>query len=85
MQGTSRSERVFHPGEAVPESGVYTVAHSHHRQNHTATIFKGEYFPECGRCGRNVRFSLERVAAQIGDDIDFRQSCSEGAPSDGKP
>jgi len=73
MQGASKAEQVFQPGEVVPESGVYTVVHVDHRQRHSATIFKGERFPQCTRCGPGVRFALARRAVLISEDLDFKQ------------
>ena len=73
MQGTSRAEQSFKPGETVSESGVYTVVHDGHRQKHSATIFKGEKFPQCARCGDNVRFVLLRPSTLISEDVDFKQ------------
>ncbi len=73
MQGTSQAEEVFQPGDEVPESGVYSVRHHLHRENHIATIFKGERFPACARCGNAVRFVLTRRASRILEDADFSQ------------
>ena len=73
MQGAPKAEQVFHPGEVVPESGVYTVVHDHHRPRHQATIFQGDSFPPCARCGNAVRFALLRPAAVISEDDDFKQ------------
>jgi len=73
MQGTSKAEQSFKPGDAVTESGVYTVVHDRHRQKHSATIFKGHKFPLCARCGEKVRFLLLRPSALISEDIDFKQ------------
>ena len=73
MQGTSKAEQSFKPGEAVTKSGVYTVVHDRHRQKHSATIFKGEKFPLCARCGEKVRFILLRPSALISEDVDFKQ------------
>jgi len=73
MQGTSKAEQSFKPGEAVTESGVYTVVHDRHRQKHSATIFKGEKFPSCARCGEKVRFILLRPSTLISEDVDFKQ------------
>ncbi len=61
------------PGEPVPETGVYRVMHQVHRAEHHATLFRGEQFPRCGRCGDEVRFRLVGKAAAIGDDSDFRK------------
>ena len=76
MQGASKAEQVFQPGEVVPESGVYTVVHKDHRQRHSATIFKGDRFPQCARCGNGVRFMLARPAILISEDLDFTQLSS---------
>lgn len=73
MQGASKAEQLFQPGEEAPESGVYAVTHEQHREKHSATIFKGECFPQCARCGRNVRFLLLRRSALISEDVDFKQ------------
>ena len=82
MQGASKAEQHFQPGETVPKSGVYTVLHYQHRLQHPATIFKGDRFPQCTRCGTAVRFVLARSAALISEDIDFKASSAkaEGAP-----
>jgi len=77
MQGVSRAEQHFQPGEVVPESGVYTVLHDGHRERHSATIFKGGRFPRCARCGTAVRFVLARSAALISEDTDFKPSSAK--------
>ena len=74
MQGASRAEQVYKPGEEVPETGVYTVIHDQHRASHVATIFKGKCFPSCARCGLLVQFVLVRPATPIGEDSDFQQT-----------
>jgi hypothetical protein len=71
MQGTSQAEEVYKPGDEVPESGVYSIRHYLHRENHSATIFKGERFPRCAHCGNAVRFVLVRRAGRIIEDADF--------------
>jgi hypothetical protein len=76
MQSASKAEQVFQPGDAVPESGVYTVVHDGHRDRHPATIFHGTRFPQCARCGKAVRFVLARPAALISEDVDFKQGSS---------
>jgi len=73
MEGASKAEQIFKSGEAVQESGVYTVIHDAHRPSHAATIFKGERFPSCAHCGLQVRFVLVRPAALISEDSDFQQ------------
>lgn len=73
MQGATKGEQSFQPGDLVPESGVYAVVHDQHRQRHSATIFKGRHFPPCARCGDRVRFLLLQRATLILDDVDFKQ------------
>ena len=73
MQGAPKAEQVFQPGDVVPESGVYTILHAHHRERHSATVFKGDRFPLCARCGMGVRFLLARPATLISEDLDFKQ------------
>jgi hypothetical protein len=73
MQGASQAEQVYKAGDEVPESGVYTVRHHLHRENHSATVFKGELFPRCVHCGTAVRFVLARRATRILEDADFKQ------------
>jgi len=77
MQGTSQAEQVFKSGDEAPESGVYTVRHHIHRENHSVTVFKGERFPVCRNCGPEVRFVLFRPAARILEDSDFQQGPSD--------
>lgn len=72
MQGATQAEQVFQPGDLVPESGVYAVAHEEHRPRHFATIFKGVRFPGCAQCKEKVRFTLARPAAPIAEDTDFK-------------
>lgn len=41
-----------HPGETVPESGIYRVAHNvrHISAAHEVTVIKGRRFPTCRQC-----------------------------------
>lgn len=80
MQGASKAEQAFKAGDHAPESGVYTVVHADHRRAHAATIFKGERFPVCGKCGDKVRFVLYRPAALISEDLDFHEGGSPDKP-----
>ncbi len=64
-------EKVYKPGDSVPQSGVYRVVHGHHRPDHEATLLKGGQFPRCLHCGENVRFHLQRASTSIQDDSDF--------------
>lgn len=72
------AEQVFRPGESVPESGLYLVAHGRHRPDHEATLFQGEQFPVCVQCEHQVRFRLLRAATPITNDSDFRQRKARG-------
>ncbi len=73
MHGASKAEKVFRAGDLAPDSGVYSVVHEDHRPTHAATVFKGERFPACSRCGDRVRFVLSRPAVLISEDLDFLQ------------
>ena len=53
--------RRFLSGEAVPQSGIYKVAHSQHRLPHEVTVLSGQIFPPCAKCGNAVIFKLLRV------------------------
>jgi hypothetical protein len=63
--GVSRQEpvkqggKVFKPGDPIPESGIYTVTHTH-RMLHEITLIEGQKFPICAKCETAVRFSLRR-------------------------
>jgi|SRR5215831_5230018 len=51
----------FATGATVPASGIYVVAHAHHRLTAEVALFKGETFPKCGRCHEVVHFRILRV------------------------
>lgn len=72
------AEQVYRPGDSVPESGLYLVAHGSHRPDHEATLFQGEQFPACAQCEQQVRFRLLRGAIPISSDSDFRQRKARG-------
>ena len=74
MQGPSAARQSYKSGELAEQSGVYNVLHEEHRNQHLATVFKGQRFPACARCGDRVRFVLIRPAAVIDEDADFQQS-----------
>ena len=63
--------RVFAPGERVPQSGVYRVRHRDHREDHPVQALKGEIFPECRKCRREVRFQLWMEADHMTHDWDL--------------
>ncbi|HYX52714.1 MAG TPA: hypothetical protein VE783_04635 [Candidatus Limnocylindrales bacterium] len=81
MQGPSAARQSFKSGEVAEQSGVYNVVHDQHRGQHLATVFKGQKFPSCARCGDRVRFLLVRPAALIAEDSDFQQGSSENPKS----
>jgi CheY-like chemotaxis protein len=53
---TQFPESRYKPGQVVPETGVYRVLHSRHRSPHESTLWEGEKFPACKKCGDDVRF-----------------------------
>jgi len=61
----------FKPGDKVPQSGIYQVAHYQHRMPHEAVITDQHPFPTCRVCGARVRYKLSRGADPIEDDRDF--------------
>jgi len=60
------------PGAAVPHSGIYLAFHKHHRTVHEILFLKGESFPICNGCDREVRYALKHPAPHIKEDDDFR-------------
>ena len=66
------AEPTYQPGESVPKGGLYLVIHHEHRENHEATLFIGEQFPSCRRCGEKVRFRLLQPATHVDEDADFK-------------
>ena len=70
----SRAEnsKLFRAGDAVHETGIYEIIHAGaHRQAHEVVMHKGDLFPECDTCRREVRFRLIRTAPYIFEDEDF--------------
>ena len=68
----SQSEsKALHPGSQVPESGVYRVVHSEHREPHFVTAIKGEVFPPCRKCRNLVRYSLALASEYVVYDWDL--------------
>ena len=53
----------FHPGQTVPESGVYRVSHDpvHPDMPHEVTVIKGRRFPTCRGC-KGISFALVHAA-----------------------
>ena len=64
-------ERLYEPLTPVPETGVYGVLHSGAEEPGDAMFVKGDMFPECRRCGKQVRYRLVRSAPYIFEDKDF--------------
>lgn len=67
----------FKPGEKVPTSGVYDVAHDKidgelHAHPHQVTVISGTHFPPCRGCGHGVRFHLHQAAEHIGSHALFQ-------------
>ena len=58
----------FAPGETVPASGLYRVAHFQvHASEHEVTCLRGDRFPHCRHCGDRPRFTLVRQASHVRD------------------
>ena len=68
----SQSEsKALSAGSQVPESGVYRVVHSEHREPHFVTAIKGEVFPPCRKCRNLVRYSLALASEYVVYDWDL--------------
>ncbi|MDP9152005.1 MAG: hypothetical protein M3O36_18940 [Myxococcota bacterium] len=71
--GAKKSARVrakkgdtFRPGEPVPRSGIYVVAHNGHgKKDHEVTCVFGRKFPPCDECKGNVIFILKYAAPHV--------------------
>ncbi|HXX13591.1 MAG TPA: hypothetical protein VEJ47_01695 [Candidatus Eremiobacteraceae bacterium] len=64
---------VFKPGDVIPNSGIYCVAHSQcHAQEHEVTCVHGKEFPVCNECGPHVRFVLVRAAHHVDTNQHFK-------------
>ena len=68
------SDELFHPGQQVPESGIYQVLHYRHRLYHEVTIPRDTVFPPCSECGGNVRFRLVHTAPLMKCDRNFARA-----------
>ena len=58
-------------GQSAPESGIYRVRHHQHRGSHEVTIFAGDLFPLCQKCGDHVTYELVRPVMLPGQEDDF--------------
>lgn len=73
LMAAKKSERVrakkgdtFRPGEPVPRSGIYVVAHNGHgKKDHEVTCVFGRKFPPCAECKANVIFILRYAAPHV--------------------
>jgi PilZ domain len=64
--------RRYHPGELAPVSGIYRITHyAGHRDPHEAILIRGEEFPICRACHRNVSFEMTRNLSHATHDWDF--------------
>jgi hypothetical protein len=52
------SKKLHQPGEQVLMAGIYRVVHDSHRASHEVVLKRGDQFPACQHCDRNVRFEL---------------------------
>ena len=52
-------------GSRVSRTGVYRITHRGHRQQHEATLRKGETFPRCSLCGDAVMFEFIEALGKI--------------------
>ena len=58
----------FHPGQIVPESGIYRITHDpqHADMPHEVTVIKGRRFPTCRHC-KGISFELVHAAKHVGE------------------
>lgn len=58
--------REFHPGQIVPESGVYRITHDPEQADmpHEVRVIKGGRFPTCRHC-RGISFELVYAAKHV--------------------
>jgi len=65
----------FRPGQIVPESGIYRIAHDqqHADMPHEVTVIKGRRFPTCRHC-KGISFELVRSAHHVGEVPQLRES-----------
>jgi hypothetical protein len=66
-----RDVRAFRPGQMVPISGLYTVAHERHRTEHQVLAVRGDEFPACRVCKSAVRFFVAEIVHYITHDFDL--------------
>jgi hypothetical protein len=66
-----RYRQDFVPGQMVPISGVYTVVHQTHREEHQVIAIRGEEFPLCRVCNDQVRFRVAQLVPHVTHDFDL--------------
>jgi hypothetical protein len=72
--GMRLHSQTFKTGDPVAQSGIYEVIHaSAHRKAHEVVMIRGDAFPACDTCKRDVRFKLVRTAPYIFQDEDFEE------------
>ena len=63
----------FKTGEAIPQSGLYSVHHHAHRLPPEVDLYKDQFFPRCQRCEDSVSFELLRAEPAMDErPEDFR-------------
>jgi YjzC-like protein len=65
----------FHPGQIVPESGIYRITHDtqHANSEHEVTVIKGRRFPTCRHC-QGISFELVHAAKHVGEIEHFSET-----------
>lgn len=59
---------VHREGSVVPESGIYDVIHDNqHAQRRQVTCIKGNRFPPCRTCNKDLEYRLVKAAIHIAD------------------
>jgi hypothetical protein len=63
------------PGQIVPQSGVYTIAHDpvHADMPHEVTVIKGRRFPTCRHC-KGISFQLAHAAKHVFEVEHFEEA-----------
>lgn len=58
----------YHPGQIVPDSGIYRIDHNSIHTNMPAeiTLIKGRRFPICPHC-KSISYQLAHAALHVGE------------------
>jgi hypothetical protein len=67
----------YRPGSRAPRTGAYTVNHRTHRLSHIVLVDEGTFFPECRKCGDDVRYELYMRIQHLESDRDFSDTPQE--------